>query len=255
MFGSYHRERSQTIPRPILTSTVLITRPKEDAQRLAQTLEALGSDVRCIIAPVMEIVETPFELPKQSFDHLFLTSRHAVPAASPFRGVPTYCVGKATRDAAIEAGHDIRGVFPNADDLVASLSEHVSGRALHLHGRHTRGEIAKRLTSAGLETKSSVVYEQNLRKWSAQERQIILAEPSLILPLYSPRSASLTAKLLGDFKGDLTLIGLSQACLDAWDGPETVKAFCVDHPDGQAMKQAIASQLVGSPLERGGRRV
>ncbi|NVK45720.1 MAG: uroporphyrinogen-III synthase [Rhodobacteraceae bacterium] len=226
-----------------MTATVLITRPKEDAERLAQVLEAYGPHVRCIIAPVMEIVKTPFELPKERFDHLLLTSRHAVSAAAPFQGMPTYCVGKATRDAAVEAGHDIQGVFANADELVVKLAEHGAGHAFHFRGRHTRGEIAERLTLAGLETISLVVYEQNPRRWSTEERQDILAAPNLIVPLYSPRSASLTAKQLEDFTGDLTLIGLSQACLDAWDGPNPAKTFCVDHPDGQAMKQAIASQL------------
>ncbi|WP_417278579.1 uroporphyrinogen-III synthase [Celeribacter sp.] len=255
MFGRYHRERSQTIPRPILTSPVLITRPKEDAKRLALALEALGPDVRCILAPVMEIVALPFECADRNFDHLVLTSRHAVSAAAPFRGMPTYCVGKATREAAMAQGHDVRDVFSNADELVANLSGHGVGHVLHLRGRHTRGEIAKRLSLAGLETYSCVVYEQNPRQWSAPERQAIQAEMSLIVPLYSPRSASLTAKLLEDFRGDLTLIGLSQACLDAWDGPHPKISLCVDHPDGEAMQHAIASQLRGSPLERGGHRV
>lgn len=234
---------------------VLITRPKDDAKRLAQAVGAFAPDVRCILAPVMEIKELPFECEERNFDHLFLTSRHAVSAAAAFRGVPTYCVGKATCDAALELGHDVHNVFSNADELVANLAGHKGGHALHLHGRHTRGEIAKRLSLAGLETKSFVVYEQSPRPWSVQERQVILAEPDLIVPLYSPRSASLAAKHLEDFKGDLTLIGLSRACLDAWNGPKPVKTVCVEHPDGEAMKQAIASQLLGSRLERGGRRV
>ncbi|MBU2889643.1 uroporphyrinogen-III synthase [Celeribacter halophilus] len=223
--------------------TVLITRPKDDAQRLSQELERCVPDLRVLIAPVMQICATSFDLPDMSFDYLLLTSRHAVPAADACLGLPVYCVGDATRAAAQARGHRVCAVYPDAEALVTDLAEHKGKRALHLHGRHTRGNVSDRLSSAGLETKSRVVYEQVPRRWSEAERQNIHAQSHLLLPLYSPRSARLAAENLQGFAGDVSLIGLSQACLDGWSGITPVSGICLERPDGQAMVRAIASHL------------
>lgn len=227
--------------------TLLITRPAADARRLADDLAAQGVQPSVIIAPVLDIVPVAFEAPDADIDLLILTSRHAAPAAQTYAPVSVVCVGEATARVAREAGLLVRAVFPDADtlvaDLVAAAMTYAGRRMLHLHGRHTRGRIAERLNSAEIETMEAVVYEQHPCNWDAQQTRDILAAPALIIPLYSPRSARLVAENLANFAGDITLIGLSQACLKAWDGPAPTLELCCTRPDGEVMKQAIASQF------------
>jgi len=198
---------------------------------------------RVILAPVMEIRPVAFELPERAFDFLVLTSRHAVAAAQPYQGLPALCVGEATAQAAREAGFETPSVFANAEALLAGGARYAGQRALYLHGRHTRGRLAERLNSAEIATEDRVVYDQVACDWPPQICEEIMAQPALILPLYSPRSARLVAENLVGFTGKLTLVGLSEACLEGWTGPAPVTTVVAARPDGAAMKMAIASQL------------
>ncbi|MCA0042175.1 uroporphyrinogen-III synthase [Celeribacter litoreus] len=222
-----------------MTATVLITRPMEDARKLAAQLP----DANVICAPVMEIVPLSVPLPEQDLDFLILTSRHAVPMASGFSHLPVVCVGTATARSAREAGFDVTDVFENADKLVAAVSEKRGKSACHLHGRHTRGDIAERLTAAGLKVASCVVYDQGAQPWSDADRDQIFASETLILPVYSPRTAKIVSKRLAEFEGFITMIAISEACVSAWSGNPPDRIVVAERPDGEAMLRAIASQV------------
>jgi Uroporphyrinogen-III synthase len=222
---------------------LLITRPKDDAERLAEELRALVPELSVILAPVLEIRPLPFDLPDEPFDLVLISSQHAIPAALSCDNLPVVCVGAATARKAEVAGLTVRAVFPTADDLVRGLADQKDSRALHLHGYHTRGNVSKRLTAAGLETKECVVYDQIARSWTTAEQSEIFDQPQLLVPLYSPRSAQILSENLAGYTGELTLIAISEVCREAWSGP-LAKSICVaEHPDGEIMKQVIASKL------------
>ncbi|WP_159075303.1 uroporphyrinogen-III synthase [Celeribacter baekdonensis] len=234
----------QTIPRPILPQTVLITRPQDDATRLAQDLRALVPGAAVLTAPVLEIVPCVPSVTTQRYDAVILTSRHAAQAAMEmFPKLTAYCVGDATAQAAQSIGLMAVSVAGSADDLIAYLAEKPLCRAIHLHGKHTRGDVAGRLTAGGLETDDAVVYDQQARTWTSEEQNSVAQAQSLVVPLYSPRSAQILSKRLEIYCGRLTLVAMSQACLDAWSGPAPICSIVAQHPDGATMKHAIASQL------------
>ncbi len=196
-----------------------------------------------IVAPVMDIHALPYMLPENPVDFVVISSQHAIPAALECGDVPVVCVGAATARKAEQSGLTVQGVYPAADDLVRGLADRAGQKALHLHGRHTRGNVAERLSSAGLETKDCVVYDQVARDWTSEERKKIFAQPCLVIPLYSPRSAKLLSGKLDAFEGELRLVAISDACRDAWSGPTAHSIIVAEHPDGESMKRAIASQL------------
>lgn len=222
---------------------LLITRPLDDAERLAEEVRGLVPGISVILAPVLEIRPLPFEPPSEPVDLVLISSQHAITAVLSCENLPVVCVGAATARKAAAAGLTVQATYPTADDLVHGLTGRKGLRALHLHGRHTRGHVAERLTLAGLETQERMVYDQIARRWTADEQRRIFAERQLVVPLYSPRSAQILSENLVGYAGELTLVAISEACREAWSGP-VPKTICVaDHPDGETMKRVIASKL------------
>ena len=177
----------QTIPRPILPRTVLITRPEDDANRLAQELRALVPGVNVLIAPVLEIVPCAPKLMAEQYSAVILTSRHAAQAAAEaFPKLTAYCVGDATAQAVRALGVTAVSVAGSADDLISHLAGKSLSRAIHLHGKHTRGDVARRLTASGIETHEAVVYDQRARTWTSEERDSVAQAQSLWFPSILP---------------------------------------------------------------------
>ncbi len=228
-----------------MTQTVLITRPAPDAEQLAEEISSLVPEASVICAPVMGIDPVAWTAGDATFSHLILTSRHAIAAAKPYFGTPVFCVGTATAERAQAEGHSVSEVFDTADDLVAAVSKRAIGHALHLHGRHTRGNIADRLGAAGIPVTSVTVYEQRERDWSAEEAQAIFETTEMILPVYSPRSAQILGQRLEGYTGTITLVAISEACVKAWTGPVPVQVVISERPNGAAMKRALASLRAG----------
>ncbi|WP_417242175.1 uroporphyrinogen-III synthase [Celeribacter sp.] len=227
-----------------MTPTILITRPRDDAHILADVLRSNAPKATYIIAPVMEIVPLDPVIEPDIYTGVVLTSRYAVPfAAQSFRDVTAYCVGDATAAAANAAGLDTMSARGSADDLVALLMrEHIAPLA-HLHGVHTVGDIAARLTQAGLPTRSFAVYAQKEVDWTPEAQAQIVAAQSLIVPVYSPRTAALAGARLAGLGANITLVAISTAALEAWTGPQPLKTVIAKRPDGDSMRLAIASQF------------
>ena len=156
----------QTIPRPILPQAVLTTRPQDDATRLAQDLRALVPGVAVLTAPVLEIVPCAPSVTTQRYDAVILTSRHAAQAAMEmFPKLTAYCVGDATAQAAQSIGLMAVSVAGSADDLIAYLAEKPLCRAIHLHGKHTRGDVAGRLTLEHGQRRNRTAWRRRNRSW------------------------------------------------------------------------------------------
>lgn len=221
--------------------TVILTRPKAASARVAA---ALGPDVPVLIAPATVIEGTGAPPPLDGFRGVILTSANAVPFLPELAGVPVYCVGARTAEV---SGGVVRLVARDAEELVARLSVPgvAAGPLLHAHGRETRGEVAKRLTAAGLETVSCEVYRQTACDLGAAARTLIEGDAPAVLPLWSPRSAGRVAAQIGAPGRSLRVIALSPAVADAWRAATGQGAELCARPDGAEMIARIVAAVSG----------
>jgi uroporphyrinogen-III synthase len=181
---------------------VLVTRPRQDAERTARRLVALGHEA--VVAPLMEVVATGVPMPDGPFDAVILTSAHAVPALATLpalatRPVPVFAVGERTAAAARQAGFEqVRSGPGDAAALARSVADGLRSPAilLHIAGRHRKPEPEATLRARGYA----------LRVWEAYEARAVTALPDealaelgagridLVLH-YSRRSAALLVGL------------------------------------------------------------
>lgn len=217
-----------------MTPTLLLTRPEAQARAL---VAELGLDVPVVIAPVMTIgpADPPPKLSR--YRGVILTSVNGVAYAPDLTGLRVYCVGKRTADAARDKGGDVRLVTPDAARFIEAIE--AEGPLIHLHGRHRAGTVAEDLTSAGLETHSVTVYEQNARPLNDQAKALIEGSAPVVLPLYSPRTASLVGAGVETVGPRVHVIAISPAAARNWTAATGhVPEVCAD-PDGETMRERI----------------
>lgn len=170
---------------------ILLTRPRAQALRFAAMLGAL---VDIQISPLQEIVPSGPVPPLNGFRGLIFTSENAVSVlatSTPARDVIAWCVGARTAQAAEEAGFHTQTAGGTADALIEAIVQAApAAPLLHLHGRHTRGDVAARLTAQGITTQAAEIYDQVA---IAPTPPIEPNAQPIIAPLFSPRSAQLLA--------------------------------------------------------------
>lgn len=216
------------------TPTVLLTRPKAASERFARGLE--GADI--VIAPLMEIVGTGADITLTGVRGLILTSQACVPFV-PHTTLPAYCVGTRTTQAAQSAGLHAECVGHDADSLVHTLTDRSpDGPLLHLHGTHTRGDIAHRLTDQGIHVQSLAVYDQSDRTPTPAFHDA-LTRRDLVVPLFSPRSATLFAAAAGTVRRDTILLALSPAVAEALPAELQARTRIAAEPNGEEMRKLL----------------
>lgn len=225
---------------------LLLTRPEAQSRRvLADVQEEMGEDIACLISPVLQIEAREVAIKLDSYAGLILTSVNGVAAAPDLAGRRVHCVGARTGEAAQERGAEVGIVARDAARLVERLLESgVAGPLLHMRGEHARGEIAQTLSSAGIETHEAVVYAQKAVKMSQDAIRLIKGDGPLVLPLYSPRSASLVGKA-GRPGPNVQVIALSQAVAQEYAAATGREAEICASPEGQVMIERIAAALRG----------
>lgn len=228
---------------------ILLTRPEASSRRMAGLWAALfDGQVGFCISPLMDIRFDP-RLPDLSgIKTLIFTSTNGVAAyveANGPRSLPCYTVGDATARAAREAGMQTISAGGNADSLVARiLEDQATGPMLHLRGAHARGEIAERLSGQGCPVSQAIVYSQHALPLTAQAQSLLAGEKPVILPLFSPRTATLMGA--GPFDAPIYVITISEAVADAL-------LFEVDHcaiaaqPDFETVTTEIGALLDKAP--------
>lgn len=198
---------------------VLVTRPREQAERTAERLVALGHDP--FLAPLLTIERTPEPEPPGPFDALLVTSRNAIPPLEASqaigRGVPLFAVGPRTADLARNAGFtDVREAAGDATSLARLVegSLRCGARLLHVAGRDRKPEPEAMLRQAGFTVETWVAYEATAAERLPEVLTAALREGALDAALhYSRRSAEILLSL-----ADRALIGphlpqLWHACL------------------------------------------
>ena len=226
---------------------LLLTRPFAGATRTRADIAPLCPDASVVISPAMEIVPVPATVDTVPAG-LILTSENGAEAAGRLGlppGLPAWCVGTRTAEVARAAGFAAINADGDAEVLLrAILSAPDAGPLLHLRGDHARGDIVPRLRAAGRAARDIVVYRQEDRPLSAEAKAVLAGPVRVVLPLYSPRTATIIADQ-GPFSAPLHVIAISPAVARAAEclGPDQISQ--IDNPDGQSMLSAIVDSLTG----------
>jgi uroporphyrinogen-III synthase len=218
---------------------VLITRPRDAAEKLAATLrERWGNDVSITLSPLIAITYRDDALELEGVTRLIFTSRHGVKAyarLSKCRDIPCFCVGSATATAATAIGLQATSAGGNADQMVKQIiTEAPEGQCLHLHGAHVTGDVAEDLMRAGIRARAQIVYDQPALPLSGTARILLSREEPIILPLYSPRSAKL---LFGncDPVAPLWIAAISATVAEAVPERFRAQLMVAERPDGESI--------------------
>lgn len=227
------------------TARLIITRPAAQAAAFAQALRAAWApQVEIITAPLLTISALPVTAPAPA--GVILSSANGVAAAARLgwpAGLPAWCVGPKTAELAAKAGFAVTQGPGDAAGLIEELTtRRPAGPLLHLRGRHSRGGIASALTKAGLICAELVAYEQNAQPLAAPARAALDDSAPVVLPVFSPRTATLLADA-GPFAAPLHLVLISAAAAKATRPLAAASTRIANAPDGDAMLAATLATL------------
>jgi uroporphyrinogen-III synthase len=221
---------------------LLVTRPHDDAESLAQVLRARGHEA--VLAPMMDVrYQSGPPLPLEGVQAVLATSANGVRAfamRNPERDRTLYAVGPQTAEAARSAGFPI---VINAEGDSAALVETVAreadpgkGMLLHAAGAETAGRLRQALQGRGFTVETVVLYDAvpvNILPHNAAEG---LKSGSLDgVLLFSPRSAKIFATLVTEAE-------LAPACA-------RLTAFCISTATAAELTQLSFARIAiaGAP--------
>jgi uroporphyrinogen-III synthase len=231
---------------------VLVTRPREQAEKTAEALRARGH------APLLDplLVIEPVPLPPLDpgrYAALLLTSANAVPAVTAnLRALPLFCVGAATARRAAAAGLAVAGA--GADDgraLARLVAERVAGDGrplLHLAGAEVAPGLAAALAEAGIPYERVVAYRAVPATELASATRAALAGGLIdAVLLLSPRSAETFCRLvreagLAAATARLIAVCLSPAVAQAAAGLSWRRVVVAPRRDERALLDRLAEQ-------------
>jgi uroporphyrinogen-III synthase len=201
---------------------VLITRPVLAARALARTLEARGHAVW--IEPLLTIEPLTAALRLNGVQAVALTSAQALPALARLwerepaaAGLRVFAVGAATAATARRAGGTR---VEAADGDASSLARRIvtsclpdDGAILHLCGTEVRAGLAEPLIQAGFRLIRQPVYSARAARRLSAPTCAALREGIDAVLLYSPRTATILAKLVRELGLERALERTDACCL------------------------------------------
>lgn len=229
-----------TALRPVL----LMTRPEAASGAFADALAAqTGGGFAVVISPLIGI-EPCGPLPDMGgMRGVIFTSAHGVQAYGALHGpvgLPCFTVGAATAEAARALGFDPVSADGDADALVTLITARApTGPLMHLHGTHSRGDVGQRLTCAGIETKSTVIYDQPLLDLSGEAKAVLTGPAPVIVPLFSPRTAARFAETALRLTS-VWIAAMSPAVAEALGTDRGAQVRIAARPTGAEMRKVVA---------------
>ncbi|MGR3514690.1 MAG: uroporphyrinogen-III synthase [Paracoccaceae bacterium] len=221
------------------TSVMVLTRPDPSSRAfLAQCETALGHRIDSIISPIFDIVPVEADVNLNAFATAVLTSRNGVAQiGSRLSGRQIATVGARTAEAAQEFGAEAVCLGDTVDAFVKNASR-LTQPVIHLHGRHTRGNLAARLNDLGIETSECVIYDQVERRLS-DASQDALQSGAAIVPVFSPRAAALVSSY--EVHDRTRVLAISDATAQAWNSKGLISV--ARHPDADSMCALVQKLL------------
>ena len=235
------------------SAPVLVTRPQAEAKAFAAALTArFGPRVRPVVAPLIAPRYLTPDIPAQDYAAVVFTSVQAVEAARRLGiSLPNlaWCVGRKTAEIAGKAGFQARSADGDAEALTrAILSNPPDGRILYLRGVDTRGKLLEKLNYSGIDTDVAIVYAQEALPLSPKALALLTSPGDLIVPLFSPRTATLFRKALPTATlASLHFAVMSAAVAEPLDDLPRAALALAAQPDAPGMLDAVESLLAGLP--------
>jgi len=234
---------------------VMITRPKTDAEPLAERLRAEGHEV--FIEPLLDIeFRTEQEIDLAGVQAVLLTSANgarALACSTRERGVRVICVGEATSQAAKDSGfEDVVSAGGDVGDLAALVvaeCDPAGGPLLHVAASAVAGDLAGCLRAERFTLNRAVLYDAVPRDSLSPEARGHIAGRNIdAVMLYSPRTARRFAALVRDAGlsnavGDIDAVCLSAAVADALDGLQVRRRRIAAHPDQESLLELMGDAL------------
>jgi uroporphyrinogen-III synthase len=233
--------------------TLLLTRPVAQSMRCAQSARAQLPLGQVIVAPVIDIVHRGIAIDASSYAGLIFTSVNGVDAfaaSSAIRARPVWCVGTRTAAAAQTAGFvQITSAAEGGGDaeaLIALLRDTSPATPLlHLRGGHARGDLAPRLSAAGLPCDAAIIYDQVACPLTEEALAALNGAAPVLIPLFSPRSATLCAEAASKARAPLYPVAISGAAARAWQALRPEAPIVAQRPDSAAMLDALSGIVEG----------
>lgn len=141
---------------------ILLTRPAETPDRLAESLHKRGHET--MSAPVLSIRPLRPLSPAcagEAPQGILVTSRHALPALVEFPRVRALCVGAETAEALAAMGFPVAAHAHAARALADLAREHFSpggGAVLYVRGEHVSHDLAGDLGALGFTVAEHLAY-------------------------------------------------------------------------------------------------
>lgn len=217
-------------------ATLLMTRHARGNAAFVRLLSAPCRDVLHLVeSPLIEIRPVPCPPPARRDFAAIFTSANGVRHAPAGDGRPAFCVGARTAEAAQAAGWTATFAGRDAEELIDRLRAMRPGLPLlHFGGTHQRGDIAARLAADGLDARRCIVYDQQALPLTERAKTALLGGNLVIVPLFSPRTASLFAGFLTEGMQP-ALIGISDAVVEALPVSRREGCRVATAPTGEAM--------------------
>jgi len=233
--------------RPLL----LLTRPEPAARAFVEALpEITRASVDILINPLLSIHVTGPLPSLNGVTGLIFTSANALDAYRTLGGgqidIPAITVGETTGTAAKALGFAVDVAGGTADHVVQHIVDRgYRGPLSHLRGAESIGNIAQRLTDAGVQATDAVLYDQRLETLEGETKAALSQDRPTIAPVFSPRTAR---QLRAESEGmdALQFAAISAAVADAL-GPEAAgRTRIAQVPSREAMVRLVAEMVAES---------
>ncbi len=220
--------------KPARPFTVLVTRPKADAEALARDLAQGG--VESVIEPLLKIENKPGPpLTLGGVQALLVTSSNGIRAFALRDGrrhLKIWAVGDASARAAKQLGfHRVESAAGNVEDLARKIRDRVdyqAGDLMHVAGSRVAGDLHGLLARSGFVYRREVLYGARVADVLTADTVKAIKKGTVDgVMLFSPRTAATFAELAGKAR-------LTKACAN-------MVAFC--------LSPAVADRLGGIPFK------
>jgi uroporphyrinogen-III synthase len=232
---------------------LLLTRPRLQGMRFARQLRnSLHQPLRITLSPLIQPVFLHPAMPAADFHAVIFTSETGVATAASYADLPklAYCVGDQTARAARRAGFVTRSAAGDAAALVHMVLQTAQPQPLlHICGTDTRGDVAERLNSAGIETQVLVTYRQDAAQLTPAAQRLLSRNAPIVVPLFSPRTARIFATQAAPIAhAPLYIAAFSPAVARAINGLLITGLETAVEPTAKAMIAAIQQIADRNPV-------
>lgn len=218
---------------------LLITRPEPAATRLAEEVRAAFPEAEVVVSPLMRIEYGGTSPDPDPGEVLVFTSRPGVEGfcrLSQQRDLAACTVGEATAEAARENGFSVIASAADAATLLDRIvADGIAGPFLHVRGAHVAADIAGALKQAGRAARDVVVYDQQPLPLSDDARAMIDGDGPVVLPLMSPRSATLFFDAAGCPVAPLFIAAISRKVAERVPEGAAHRVAVAPTPDARAL--------------------